>query len=88
MSATIRNAAAFVVVGLIVALAAAFAGSARAGVPSHTQKPPIIRSRHGSQHGRLRCGDFRSRVTSCGVAATVTTWPMASSSSARFAASD
>jgi hypothetical protein len=87
MSATIRSAAAFVVVGLIFVLAAVFVGSARADVSSHTQKPPRIGSRHGSQHGRLRCADL-SRVTSCGVAATVAMWPMASSSSARSAASD
>ena len=72
MSATIRTATAFVVAGVIVVLAAFFVGSARADVSSHTQKPPTVGSRHGSQHGHRRCADFRFRVTSCGLAAKVT----------------
>ena len=69
MSATIRNATAFVVVGMIVLLAAVFVGTARADGPTHTQKPPTIGLRH---HGRLRCVGVKFGVTSCGVAATVT----------------
>ena len=80
MSATIRNATAFVVVGMIVLLAAVFVGSARADTPTHTQRPPTIGSRH---HGRPRCFGLRFRTTSCGVAATVTVRPMAISSPAR-----